>query len=49
MPGKFERRLYLRGQEENGKTIKRGVFHVRGEAACKALEKAIKQLWEAGR
>lgn len=49
MPGKFERRLYLHGQEENGKTVKRGIFHVRGEAACAALEKAIKQLWEARR
>jgi hypothetical protein len=39
----------LHGQEENGKTVKRGIFHVRGESACKALEKAIKQLWEARR
>ena len=49
MPGKYERREYLRGCEELGKTVKRGVFHVRGEAACLQLEAQVRKIWEARR
>ena len=49
MPGKYERREYLRGREELGKTVKRGVFHVRGEAACLQLEAQVHKIWEARR
>lgn len=49
MPGKYERREYLRGREELGKTVKRGVFHVRGEAACLQLEAQVRKIWEARR
>jgi hypothetical protein len=49
MPGKYERREYLRGEEVAGKTVKRGVFQVRGEAACLQLEAQVRKLWEARR
>ena len=49
MPGKYERREYLRGREEAGKIVKRGVFQVRGEAACLQLEAQVRKLWEARR
>jgi hypothetical protein len=49
MPGKFERREYLRGREEAGKIVKRGVFQVRGEAACLQLEAQVRKVWEARR
>lgn len=49
MPRKNERREYLRGLEEFDKTVKRGVFHVRGEAACLQLEAQVRKVWEARR
>jgi hypothetical protein len=49
MPGKYERREYLRGREEAGKIVKRGVFQVRGEAACLQLESQVRKVWEARR
>ncbi len=49
MPGKYERREYLRGREEAGKIVKRGVFQVRGEAACLQLEAQVRKVWEARR
>ena len=49
MPGKYERREYLRGREEAGKIVKRGVFQVRGEAACLQLEAQVRKVWEHGR
>ena len=49
MPGKYERREYLRGQEEAGKIVKRGVLQVRGEAACLQLEATVRKVWESRR
>jgi hypothetical protein len=49
MPDKLARREYLRGREEAGKIVKRGVFQVRGEAACLALEAQVRKVWEARR
>jgi hypothetical protein len=49
MPGKYERREYLRGQEEAGKIVKRGVLQVRGEAACLQLEAQVRKVWESRR
>lgn len=49
IPDKLARRHYLRGSEVNGKVIKRGIFHVRGEQACKELEALIMKIWEAKR
>jgi hypothetical protein len=49
MPSKYERREYLRGSEENGRVVKRGVFQVRGEAACLQLEAQVRKVWEARR
>jgi hypothetical protein len=49
MPGKYERREYLRGREEAGKIVKRGVFQIRGEAACLQLEAQVRRVWEARR
>lgn len=49
IPDKLARREFLRGAEENGKVVKRGVLQVRGEAACKALEAMVLKVWEARR
>lgn len=49
MPGKYERREYLRGREEAGKIVKRGVLQVRGQAACLQLEAEVRKVWEARR
>jgi hypothetical protein len=49
MPGKYERREYLRGQEEAGKIVKRGVLQVRGKAACLQLEATVRKVWESRR
>ena len=49
MPGKYERREYLRGHEEAGKIVKRGVLQIRGEAACLQLEAQVRKVWEARR
>jgi hypothetical protein len=49
IPDKVARREYLRGREEAGKIVKRGVFQVRGEAACLQLEAQVRKVWEARR
>lgn len=49
MPYKLHRREYLRGREEAGKLVKRGVFHVRGEKACLQLEAMVRKIWDARR
>lgn len=49
MPDKVLRREYLRGREEGGKIVKRGIRQVRGEAACQALEAEVRRVWEARR
>jgi hypothetical protein len=49
IPDKLARREFLRGAEENGKVVKRGVRQIRGEKACKALEAMVLKVWEAQR
>ena len=49
IPDKVARREYLRGREENGKTVKRGIVHIRGEQACQELEALVRAVWERGR
>lgn len=49
IPDKLRRREYLRGREEAGKIVKRGVLQVRGEAACRSLEAMVLKVWEARR
>lgn len=49
IPDKVARREYLRGREENGKVVKRGILQVRGEQACLELEALVKRVWEHGR
>jgi len=49
MPDKVQRREYLRGREEAGKIVKRGVFQIRGESACLQLEAQVRKVWEARR
>ena len=49
MPGKYERREYLRGREEAGKVVKRGILQVRGEQACQELESLVRRVWDHGR
>jgi hypothetical protein len=49
IPDKLARREFLRGREEAGKIVKRGVLQVRGEQACKALEAMVLKIWEARR
>lgn len=49
IPDKLARREFLRGREEAGKIVKRGVLQVRGEAACRALEALVLKIWEARR
>lgn len=49
IPDKLARREFLRGREEAGKIVKRGVLQVRGEQACKALEAMVLKVWEARR
>lgn len=49
IPDKLARREFLRGREEAGKIVKRGVLQVRGEKACKALEALVLKIWEARR
>ena len=46
---KLARREFLRGAEENGKVVKRGVRQIRGEQACKELEAMVLKVWEARR
>jgi len=49
MPDKVQRREYLRGQEEAGKIVKRGILQVRGEQACQELEALVRRVWDHGR
>lgn len=49
IPDKLARREFLRGREEAGKIVKRGVLQVRGEKACKELEALVLKIWEARR
>ena len=49
IPDKVARREYLRGREENGKVVKRGILQVRGEKACADLEAMVMKVWEARR
>lgn len=49
IPDKVARREYLRGREENGKVVKRGILQVRGEKACQELEALVRRVWEHGR
>lgn len=49
IPDKLARREFLRGREEAGKIVKRGVLQVRGEKACKTLEAMVLKIWEARR
>lgn len=49
IPDKVARREYLRGREEAGKVVKRGILQVRGEAACLELEALVRRVWEARR
>lgn len=49
IPDKLARREFLRGSEINGKIVKRGVRHVRGEKACTDLEALVLKVWEARR
>lgn len=49
IPDKVARREYLRGREEAGKVVKRGILQVRGEAACMELEALVRRVWEARR
>jgi len=46
LPDKLARREYLRGQEEAGKIVKRGVLQIRGEDACLQLEAQVRRLWK---
>ena len=45
----FLRREFLRGAEENGKVVKRGVRQIRGEQACADLEAMVLKVWQARR
>lgn len=49
IPDKLARREFLRGAEENGKVVKRGVRQIRGEKACADLEAMVLKIWEARR
>ena len=49
IPDKLARREFLRGAEENGRLVKRGVRHVRGEKACADLEALILAVWQTSR
>jgi hypothetical protein len=49
IPDKVARREYLRGREEAGKIVKRGILQVRGEKACQELEALVRRVWEHGR
>lgn len=49
IPDKLARREFLRGAEENGKVVKRGVRQIRGEQACADLEAMILKVWQARR
>lgn len=46
IPDKLARREFLRGREEAGKIVKRGVLQVRGEQACADLEAMILVVWK---
>jgi hypothetical protein len=49
IPDKLARREFLRGAEENGKVVKRGVRQIRGEQACANLEAMVLKVWQARR
>lgn len=49
IPDKLARREFLRGREEAGKIVKRGVRQVRGEKACADLEAMVLKVWQARR
>lgn len=49
MPDKLQRREYLRGREEAGKVVKRGIIHWRGDQACQQLEALARRVWDARR
>jgi hypothetical protein len=49
IPDKLARREFLRGAEENGKVVKRGVRQIRGEQACADLEAMVLKVWQARR
>ena len=49
IPDKVARREYLRGREEAGKIVKRGILQVRGEQVCQELEALVRRVWEHGR
>jgi len=49
MPDKLQRREYLRGREEAGKVVKRGILQLRGEQACQQLEALARRVWDARR
>lgn len=49
IPDKLARREFLRGAEENGKVVKRGVRQIRGEQAYVDLEAMVLKVWQARR